>query len=59
MKVERHGYRFTNKKNSSGGKVSTCIGAASLISVVACIVMSVTKNGNAGLQVGMLGLLIL
>ncbi|MBQ3544698.1 MAG: hypothetical protein IJA34_06905 [Lachnospiraceae bacterium] len=55
MKTVKRGYRFTDKNNSSGGIVSSILGAISLCLVVVGVVISYKENGNAGLAVGAIG----
>ena len=55
MKVERHGYRFTNKNNTRGGIIATILAVISLTLLIAGIVISYRKAGNAGMIVGVFG----
>lgn len=55
MKVERHGYRFTNKHNTRGGVISTVIAIIAFAALVVGIVISYRAKGNAGLIVGAAG----
>lgn len=55
MKIERHGYRFTNKHNSKGGVISSIIALFAFFTLAAGIVISYRERGNAGLIVGAVG----
>lgn len=55
MKVERHGYRFTNKRDSKGGFISMILAVLALITLSVGIGLSYKKGGNAGIYVGALG----
>lgn len=55
MRVERHGYRFTNKYNTKGGIRATVLAVVALILLVTGIVIAYKKEGSAGSVVGMIG----
>lgn len=55
MKVERHGYMFTDKHNSKGGKIATLLAAAALVLIITGVVIAYKQHGNAGIAVGILG----
>lgn len=55
MKTERHGYKFTNKMNTTGGIAATVIGVSAIILFVTGIIISYQHKGNAGLIVGAIG----
>ncbi len=55
MKVEKHGYMFTDKDNSKGGEISTVLSVLALVLIVAGIAVSYKKSGNAGIETGFLG----
>lgn len=55
MKTERHGFKFTNKKNTKGGIIAIIFGVAALCFLIAGIYVSYSKHGNAGTIAGLLG----
>lgn len=55
MKVERHGYRFTNKNNTKGGIIATVLAIFAFTALVGGIMISYKKGGNAGMIVGAAG----
>lgn len=57
MKTLKHGYKFTNKRNTKGGISSICVGVVSFVLFVAGIFLSYKKSGSAGIAVGMCGAL--
>ncbi|MBQ3665608.1 MAG: hypothetical protein II919_05835 [Lachnospiraceae bacterium] len=57
MRTERHGYTFTTKNNARLGIVSTILAGIALVLLIAGIVLSYKKGGNAGMIVGLIGTL--
>lgn len=51
----KHKYKFTNKKNTVGGKFSTLFGSVSAVLIIYAIYISFQARGNAGDIVGILG----
>lgn len=52
-------YKFSNKSQTLGGTISTVMGIASLGCLLYGVFVAFKKSGNAGLEVGSMGLLAL
>ncbi len=57
--AQKRSYKFTNKKHSEKAIMSTVFGALSLISLVVVIYLSYSKAGEAPVNYGFSGILIL
>ena len=57
--AQRRGYKFTNKKHSEKAVMSTVFGALSVSSLVAVLYLSYSKAGEAPVNYGFSGILIL
>ena len=57
--AQKRSYKFTNKKHSEKAVMSTVFGALSLISLVVVIYLSYSKAGEAPVNYGVSGILIL
>ena len=51
-------YKFSDKSQTLGGMISTVMGLAALVSFGYGIYIAFQAKGNAGLEVGSLGLLL-
>lgn len=52
-------YKFSNKSQTLGGVISTLVGLGSVACVAGAVYISFKKSGQAGVEVGSLGLLAL
>ena len=52
------GYKFTNKKHPEKGIMSAILGMISLVSVGAAVYRTYLAKGNAGSNMGLVGLMI-
>lgn len=52
------GYKFTNKKHPEKGIMSTALGIISLVSVWNAVYQTYMADGNAGSNMGIVGLMI-
>lgn len=52
-------YKFTDKKKSKGGIISSLLFVVALAMIVACIYMAYKMAGNAGMGMGVLAMLSL
>ena len=52
------GYKFTNKKHPEKGIMSAILGMISLVSVAAAVYQTYLAKGNAGGNMGIVGLMI-
>lgn len=50
-------YKFSNKSQTLGGVISTLIDLGALAGIAGAVYISFKKNGEAGMEVGALGLL--
>ncbi|MBP3543163.1 MAG: hypothetical protein J6J86_02940 [Lachnospiraceae bacterium] len=55
----RRKYKFTDKSQSIGGIFSTVLAVAAILLFVVAVWMSYRKKGNAGIEIGLMGVLSL
>lgn len=55
----RHKYKFTDKSQSAGGIFSTILAAAAMAIFAAAVWLSFQKKGEAGREIGLMGVLCL
>lgn len=55
MLLKRHKYKFTNKHNSKGGKISFLLGILSAVLLICSLYMAYRDKGNSGMMMGLLG----
>ena len=58
MERAKKGYKFTNKKHTEKGIMSTILGIISLVSVGTAVYQTYLAKGNAGSNMGIVGVMI-
>lgn len=56
MKRRKKGIKFSDKSHATNGVVSTILGVISLILMLALVIISYIKKGEAGIYLGSIGL---
>lgn len=56
MKRRKKSIKFTDKSHATNGIISTILGGISFVLMVALVIISYMKKGNAGIYLGSIGL---